>query len=99
MTLAHSRVCVTGRALLLPTLNSRGGKGHGATSGIKFRFRSGDKKYDHRSRVCARFLIATRKNHPNLSAYVYNIIYYNTVLRHYYYYYCTVAVNIMRNGR
>lgn len=81
----------------MDTFYSRGWKGHGATSGMKFHFRSGDKKNDHRSRVCSRFLIAARKNHPNTSVYVHHIIYYNMVLRHCYYY-CT-AVNIMRNER
>lgn len=55
------------------------------------------KKNDHRSRVCSRFLIAARKNHPNTSVYVHHIIYNNMVLRHCYYY-CTAA-NIMRNER
>jgi len=67
-------VCVLGRALLCGRYG-RGEKGHGARL-PEWNFSSGreTKKLIIGRVFCTRFLIAARKNHPNLSVYI--LLYY-----------------------
>jgi len=93
-------MCALGRALLLRTFRQGWKRPRRVTSGMKFRFRSGDKKKMIIGHVfCARFLIAERKNRPNLSVYI--LLYYNITIR-----YCDITTIIipctaviMRSGR